>query len=80
MRKSLIDISGKIDKKRLGAIEAIVKIADSQEIPLFIIGASARDFLLYCAHNIPTSRATLDIDFGVRVPDWNQYNGSSSTW
>jgi len=74
MRESLIDISGKIDKKRLGAIEAIVKIADSQEIPLFIIGASARDFLLYYGHNIPTTRATLDIDFGVRVPDWNQYN------
>lgn len=74
MRESLIDISGKIDKKRLGATEAIAKIADSREIPFFIIGASARDFLLYYGHNIATARATLDIDFGVRVPDWNQYN------
>ena len=74
MRESLIDISGKIDKKRLGAIEAIAKLANSREIPFFIIGASARDFLLYYGHNIATTRATLDIDFGVRVPDWNQYN------
>ena len=73
MKKSLIDISEKIDKRRLDAIEAIAKIAGSLKIPFFIIGASARDFLLTYGHNIATSRATLDIDIGVRVPDWDQY-------
>jgi len=73
MRKSLIDISEKIDKRRLDAIEAIAEIAGSLKIPFFIIGASARDFLLSYDHNIATIRATLDIDIGVRVPDWDHY-------
>ena len=66
MEKSLIDISEKIDKRRLDAIEAVAEIAGSLKIPFFIIGASARDFLLSYGHNIATTRATLDIDIGVR--------------
>ncbi|MDH5415539.1 MAG: hypothetical protein OEW87_15490, partial [Flavobacteriaceae bacterium] len=73
MRKSLIDISEKIDKRRLNAIEAIAEIAGSLKIPFYIIGASARDFLLSYGHDIATTRATLDVDIGVRVPDWDRY-------
>ena len=73
MRKSLIDISEKIDKRRLNAIEAIAEIAGSLKIPFYIIGASARDFLLSYGHDIATPRATLDVDIGVRVPDWDRY-------
>lgn len=73
MKKSLIDISEKIDKRRLEALEAIAEIAGSLKIPFFIIGASARDFLLSYGHDIAPARATLDIDIGVRVPDWDRY-------
>ena len=73
MRKSLINISEKIDKRRLDAVESIAEIAGSLKIPFFIIGGSARDFLLSYGHNIATTRATLDIDIGVRVPDWVHY-------
>ncbi len=73
MRMSLIDISEKIDKRRLDAIEKIAEIAGSLKIPFFIVGASARDFLLSYGHDIATIRATLDVDIGVRVPDWDRY-------
>ena len=73
MKGNLLDLSGKIDKVRLLAFEKVSKVADSLGVPFFIIGAAARDLILMNGHNIPTIRATLDIDFGVQVPSWDQY-------
>ena len=71
MRKSFLNISGKIESIRLAVLEGIANIADSEDIPFFIVGATARDLILAKGYNIRPFRATLDI--GVRVPDWNQY-------
>lgn len=73
MRKNFLNISGKIESIRLAALEGIANIADSEDIPFFIVGATARDLILAKGHNIRPFRATLDIDIGVRVPDWSQY-------
>lgn len=73
MKGNLLDLSGKIDKVRLLAFEKVSRVADSLGVPFFIIGAAARDLILMNGHNIPTIRATLDIDFGVQVPSWDQY-------
>ena len=73
MRKSFLNISGKIESIRLAVLEGIANIADSEDIPFFIVGATARDLILAKGYNIRPFRATLDIDIGVRVPDWNQY-------
>lgn len=62
MRKNLLDLSGKIDGITLGAIESIANVADTQNVPFFIIGAAARDLILTNGHNIRTTRATLDFD------------------
>lgn len=67
MRKNFLNISGKIESIRLAAIERIANIADSEDIPFFIVGATARDLILAKGHNIRPFRATLDIDVGVRV-------------
>ena len=72
MKKNLINLSGKIDSQRLDAIETISKVATFLDIPFFLIGASARDMLL-AVHNITIHRATLDLDFGVRVPNWDEF-------
>lgn len=74
MRKNFLNISGKIKSLRLAALEEIANIALSEDIPFFIVGATARDLILAKGHNIKPFRATLDIDIGVRVPDWSQYN------
>ncbi len=73
MKGNLLDLSGKIDKVRLLAFEKVSRVADSLGVPFFIIGAAARDLILMNGHNIPTIRATLDVDFGVQVPSWDQY-------
>jgi predicted nucleotidyltransferase len=73
MRKNFLNISGKIESTRLAALEVIASIANAENIPFFIVGATARDLILAKGHNIRPFRATLDIDIGVRVQDWIQY-------
>jgi predicted nucleotidyltransferase len=73
MKNILLDISGKIDKTHIDAISEIKKIADSLEIPFFIIGAVARDFILEHLYNIQAIRRTTDIDLGMKVENWDKF-------
>jgi predicted nucleotidyltransferase len=73
MNKSLLDISAKIDRNTVDAIETINSVANTLDLSCFIVGAIAREFLLEHVHNIAPYRATLDIDLGVRVSKWDHF-------
>ena len=73
MTNILYDLTGKIDKKTVAILLEIDRIADRLRLGYFIVGATARDILLQHAHDIHTTRATVDIDIGVLVSDWNQF-------
>ncbi|MHB1688649.1 MAG: nucleotidyl transferase AbiEii/AbiGii toxin family protein [Ignavibacteriaceae bacterium] len=79
MTKKSFDISGKIDKYRLEIISSIKEVSDSLGIPFFIIGATARDIILEYVFEKKIYRATNDIDFGIRVSDWDTFNSLTST-
>jgi predicted nucleotidyltransferase len=49
------------------------KVADSSSIPFFVVGASARDFILKHHYGIEPRRKTGDIDLGVEVASWEQF-------
>jgi hypothetical protein len=49
------------------------------KLPFFIVGATARDILLQHAYGIRSIRATLDIDIGVFVSDWGQFQTLKET-
>jgi predicted nucleotidyltransferase len=70
----LFDLSEKIDQQTVAALFAVKGIADSQGIPFFVVGASARDFILKHCYGIEPPRMTTDIDLGVKVADWEQFN------
>jgi len=77
MKNILFDISGKIEKiglNKVNALYEVKKVADSLKIPFFIVGASARDFILEHCYNIKSPRMTEDIDLGVEVADWDEFN------
>lgn len=67
------DLTGKIDKKIVALLSEIDTIARDLKLTFFIVGATARDILLQHAHGIHTTRATLDVDIGVFVSDWEQF-------
>ncbi len=68
-----MDLSGKIESGLLGVFSDVSKVAASLGIPFFVIGATARDIVLDYGFGIQPSRATLDLDLGVRVADWEEF-------
>lgn len=67
MNSILPDLSGKIGPVHRDALSLIKEIADSLAIPLFIVGASARDYLLEYYYGQSSPRRTLNIELGVEV-------------
>lgn len=72
MRKKLLNISGKIDVI-VKPLAIIRNLAEKQNIPFFIIGATARDLILQYGYGIHTGRATYDLDIAIYVPDWSAF-------
>ena len=73
MSAKLLDISNKIDSSTLEVLKLISEAADSVQANFFIIGATARDIIFNLVHNINIYRATNDIDFSVRLRNWDDY-------
>ena len=73
MNNILNDVSGKIDPERVSVLRSIKKIAEELHIPFFVVGAFARDVIFQHIHQIPAPRATQDIDLGVEVANWEEF-------
>jgi predicted nucleotidyltransferase len=74
MSNILFNLSGKIDQHTVEALSIVKKVADSLNIPFFVVGASARDYILKHCYGIEPPRMTRDIDLGVEVASWEQFN------
>jgi len=75
MMNTYIDISSKFDNRLF--IEALGEVAETTSklgIPSFIVGATARDFVLEYGFGLNPGRATADVDIGVRVSAWAEFN------
>lgn len=73
MSNILFNLSGKINQKTVDALSVVKSIADSLNIPFFVVGASARDFILENCYGTKPGRITRDIDLGVEVASWEQF-------
>jgi predicted nucleotidyltransferase len=73
MSDSSLNISGKIDSGTVALYESVSDAASRLEIPVVVVGASARDIVLHYGHNARIQRATTDVDFGIQVPDWSAF-------
>jgi predicted nucleotidyltransferase len=73
MTKNLLNISGKISDPIVSIYALIADIAEQNNLPFFIIGATARDIIFEHAYGIPSLRATKDIDLAVQVAKWQDF-------
>ena len=73
MKNILFDLSGKIEKPVIEVLQILKEVAGSLGIPFFVVGASARDFILKHHYGIEPRRKTGDIDLGVKVAGWEQF-------
>ena len=70
-----MDISDKInDPVIVELLTQISTISTALDIPFFVVGATARDLILWYGFEIRPGRATRDIDIGVSVSSWEQYD------
>lgn len=74
MSNILFNLSGKIDQQTIAVLSLVKEVADSLSIPFFVVGASARDIILKHCYGIEPPRITRDIDLGVEVASWEQFN------
>ena len=73
MTNIFLNLSGKIEKPVVDTLHILKRVADSFRITFFVVGASARDFILKHQYGIEPRRKTGDIDLGVEVASWEQF-------
>lgn len=73
MNNISIDISGRIDAGRVSVLRSIKEVAEELDIHFFVVGAFARDVIFEHIHRIPAPRVTEDIDIGVEVASWEEF-------
>lgn len=55
----------------LHILRVVDRIAIEQACSYMVVGATARDLLLYHVHGIPATRATRDVDFAMAIENWD---------
>jgi predicted nucleotidyltransferase len=74
MTSILLNLSQKTDRFFLPIFESLDAAASEIGIPYFIVGATAKDMILSLGYEIDISRATADIDLGINVSSWDDFN------
>ena len=72
MTPRFLDFSGKLQPYE-DLFRDINRITSEHNVPFFVVGAFARDLILTMAHGIIVKRATEDIDCGIQVESWKQF-------
>jgi predicted nucleotidyltransferase len=57
----------------IAVMREVDTLAKELKLTYFICGAMARDMLLQHVHGVETGTATVDVDFGVAVENWEQF-------
>jgi predicted nucleotidyltransferase len=62
-----------LDPPILHILTVVDRVAAGQGCSYIVVGATARDLLLYHVFGIPAMRATQDVDFAIAVEDWEKF-------
>ncbi len=65
--------SATVDEETLVVLRAVAEAAQLVRVAWLVTGAAGRILLLERVYGGPAGRATMDLDFGVMVRDWDQY-------
>lgn len=67
-----LNLSNKLLTQTTETLRRIKTIADELEIPLLLVGATARDLILK-HYELQPYRETKDIDFGIAIGNWSEF-------
>ena len=71
--QSFISPERPVDPFTLSILELIDRLLGDAKILYMLVGATARDLLLYHVFGHPVTRATYDLDFAILVDSWDQF-------
>jgi predicted nucleotidyltransferase len=57
----------------LTVLRAVDRVTKEVGVDYFVLGATARDIVLYGVFGVDSDRGTLDVDLAVAVQDWSQF-------
>src|SRR4051794_22825548 len=66
-------ISKPLEPLVISALRSLDQVARTANSDFFVVGATARDLILVNVHGLRPARATRDIDFGIAVESWQQF-------
>ena len=69
-----IDKNRPLDPATRNVLSIVNSVANELRCPYILVGATARDLLLFHVFGIPVTRATLDIDFALAVDSWERFH------
>lgn len=78
MTTDLLDISNKIDTDSVALYRLIAEVADRFSVDYLVVGAHARDLVLHYGYGVVVQRATYDLDIGIEVGKWSDYEALRS--
>ena len=67
------NLSGKLDSSLVEVLREVNQVATALGIRFFVVGAMARDIVLEFCHAIRSPRGTRDLDIGVEVTGWADF-------
>jgi predicted nucleotidyltransferase len=67
------NLSGKLDSSLVEVLREVSHVATALGIRFFVVGAMARDIVLEFCHAIRPARGTRDLDIGVEVAGWEEF-------
>jgi len=70
----LLDLTDKIGLASMATLRSVHEIASNLKLPYVIVGATARDMIMHHGYGARIQRATEDIDFGIQVSSWNDFD------
>jgi predicted nucleotidyltransferase len=76
---SSMNLSRKIDQPTIDLFILVDRITTTLNMPYLVVGATARDIVCHHRFGTPVKRATTDVDFGIQVSSWKEFESLSQT-
>lgn len=73
MMNTYVNITGKLNDGLVALYLDIDKHASELGISYLVVGAMARDLILFYGYDAKIERGTRDVDFGINVENWEQF-------
>jgi predicted nucleotidyltransferase len=78
MTNILLSLSGRLDPSLVKILRVVDQVATTLSIRFFVVGAMARAIVLEHCYGIRPGRTTRDLDIGVEVANWEEFQQLST--